>query len=271
MMADTFSNSQNPPPVDSNQDIDLVSGMEQNGITQIVFRRRLRTDDQEGDVELTNSDLFLSWAYHSTFDDIAVIHDQRGMVGVNFFNGQTFQQNSLNAGQILLIITIGSIIVYSFFRWIYLSVQFLSTKLRKENNELEFEEEEELDDLDEPVQSPTEGSVYFKGSESFAEEDARPPPDIENKSRQTRRASSTKYQEKELRPTWSSWILSFTRGRVPLSQINVFDSIAFFFYVVLHFIIIYGYSGAIESWNEADNWGYAAAANLFLLMLPATR
>lgn len=254
--------------------------MEVNGATQIVFRRSLVTNDTTNDVAISDRTLYLSWGYHSTSDDPNIKHDNRGIVGVNFVTGQTFLLNTFNAGQILLAVIIISLLVYSLIRWVYLLAGYLLKRYRKESTAYSMSDimiemsSDEVGDSNKPIQSPTSGSVYFKGSEIFVDETIEPDPEIEKTlppPKQAVFAVSSDLQEKEVRSSWVSWILSHSRARLPFSQINIFDAIAFFFYVALHFVIIYGYPSAVEPWDEADNWGYIAAANLFLLMLPATR
>jgi hypothetical protein len=76
-LLDRFSSNLGVVPVDDIQNVQLVSALEENGVTRITFRRLLVTGDTAMDVDILDRMVLWQWAY-----------------GVQDGNGITFQQHS---------------------------------------------------------------------------------------------------------------------------------------------------------------------------------
>jgi hypothetical protein len=86
---DTYSKVKSRPPSDAQQDGALVAASQANGVTRIEIKRKLNTGETTADVAITNQDLLLQWAYHTTdtfLDGDA--HARAGSLLVNFLSSQ---------------------------------------------------------------------------------------------------------------------------------------------------------------------------------------
>jgi hypothetical protein len=89
---DRWSLGRDTPRIDMQQDVSLVSASETDTSTTISVKRLLITADKEEDVAITNSNMYLLWAYGSE-DSLSSTnlptHIERGAVLVNFVSGST--------------------------------------------------------------------------------------------------------------------------------------------------------------------------------------